>query len=316
VTAGSLNTRWQMVGLWATGIAAVGYAALTTSVGVAEVASAVRRVGAGGLAVALALSLANYGLRFARWEAYLTALGHRLPRWTSLRIYLAGFAWTVTPAKAGEALRGMMLERLGVPFKASVAAFLSERISDLAAIVLMAMLGLAIYPESRLPVVLGLAAALGGWYLLSQPRAVDGARRIEAAVRGRLRGFVGAVADTLEAGRRCHGSGLVTAALALSLAAWAAEAVALYLVLHWMGAEVSLVIAVFAYALAVLAGALSFVPGGLGGTEAVMIGVLLWQQVPMELAVAATLLIRMTTLWFAVVIGMGMLATVASGDRA
>jgi uncharacterized membrane protein YbhN (UPF0104 family) len=58
------------------------------------------------------------------------------------------------------------------------------------------------------------------------------------------------------------------------------------------------------------------VPGGLGGTEAVMIGVLLWQQVPMELAVAATLLIRMTTLWFAVVIGMGMLATVASGDRA
>lgn len=51
-----------------------------------------------------------------------------------------------------------------------------------------------------------------------------------------------------------------------------------------------------------LAGALSFMPGGIGGAEGVMVA-LLMTQAPAADAVAATVLIRLTTLWFAVAIG-------------
>jgi uncharacterized protein (TIRG00374 family) len=64
---------------------------------------------------------------------------------------------------------------------------------------------------------------------------------------------------------------------------------------------------VFVYALAMLAGAVSFMPGGLGGAEAVMVGLLVWKGMNSADAVAATVLIRLATLWFAVAIGAVML---------
>jgi uncharacterized protein (TIRG00374 family) len=44
-------------------------------------------------------------------------------------------------------------------------------------------------------------------------------------------------------------------------------------------------------------------PGGLGGSEASMIVLLRISGVPLPLAVSATLLIRLATLWFAVLLG-------------
>ena len=78
-------------------------------------------------------------------------------------------------------------------------------------------------------------------------------------------------------------------------------------VLQWMGADVPMAFAVFVYALAMLAGAISFMPGGLGGAEAVMVALLMWKGMSGADAVAATVLIRLATLWFAVAIGALML---------
>jgi uncharacterized protein (TIRG00374 family) len=93
-------------------------------------------------------------------------------------------------------------------------------------------------------------------------------------------------------------------ATALSLVAWGAEAFAFHLMLDWLGLQVDVAFAVFVYAAAMLAGALSFLPGGLGGAEATMVSLLLWLGQPQAPAVAATVLIRLTTLWFAVVLGL------------
>ena len=53
-----------------------------------------------------------------------------------------------------------------------------------------------------------------------------------------------------------------------------------------------------------LAGALSFLPGGLGGAEAIMISLLVLKGMTMPAAIAATVFIRLATLWFAVLIGL------------
>ena len=110
--------------------------------------------------------------------------------------------------------------------------------------------------------------------------------------------------DILLQTRRCQAPAILLSATVLSLLAWAAEAWALHLILGWSGVETSWRIAFFIYAAAMLAGALSFMPGGLGSTEAVMVTLLLWQGAGEAEAVAATVLIRMTTLWFAVALGL------------
>ena len=67
---------------------------------------------------------------------------------------------------------------------------------------------------------------------------------------------------------------------------------------------ISLQTALFIYGFAMVVGALSFFPGGLGGMEATMVGLLILNNVAQPQAVAATVLIRLATLWFAVALGM------------
>jgi uncharacterized protein (TIRG00374 family) len=293
--------------VWPVLLAAAGYLGFALWSGWRDVASAFAKVGILGIAVALSLSLTNYSLRFIRWQAYLRAMDHPVPWWPSLKIYLAGFALTATPGKAGEAVRGVLLRRWGVPYPMSFAAFLSERLSDLLAVVLLTLFGLTLYPAAQPLVALGAAGVLAAFMLISSQRLLE---RWQQAIRGttRFASLLRHLIQTLLQARRCQSPMMLAGATALSLAAWIAEAWAFYLVCRWMGLEVPATLAVFIFALAMLAGALSFVPGGLGGTEAVMIGLLLWTGASGADAVAATLLIRVTTLWFAVGVGIGVLA--------
>ena len=85
-------------------LSVVGYFLFSLWGGWNDVLRATREVGLKGIAVALLLSLVNYGLRFVRWDAFLRVLGqNHIPFIPNLRIYLAGFALTTTPGKAGEA---------------------------------------------------------------------------------------------------------------------------------------------------------------------------------------------------------------------
>jgi uncharacterized protein (TIRG00374 family) len=91
---------------------------------------------------------------------------------------------------------------------------------------------------------------------------------------------------------------------ALSIVAWAAEGVALFVLLHGFSAPVPLGVAVFFYSTATLAGALIPVPGGLGVAEGMI------QEQLVRLggvgqgdATASMILVRFATLWWAVLVG-------------
>jgi uncharacterized protein (TIRG00374 family) len=93
----------------------------------------------------------------------------------------------------------------------------------------------------------------------------------------------------------------------LSVVSWFFECVAFWAVVHgFSGASVNLQAATFIYASMTVAGALSFLPGGLGITEAGMLLMLgeLGHGAGRGVAAAATFVTRLCTLWFAVVVGL------------
>jgi uncharacterized membrane protein YbhN (UPF0104 family) len=91
--------------------------------------------------------------------------------------------------------------------------------------------------------------------------------------------------------------------LALALVGWLAEIYELDLLLAAMGTPISLQQASFVFTFAMIAGTLAMLPGGLGGTEAMMLALLTAIHVDFGTAVAATAVIRLTTLWFATLLG-------------
>jgi len=293
---------------------ALGYLGFSLWGGWHAVGAAVSEVGLVGIVIALFMSSVNYGLRFVRWQTYLKVLGHPMPWRPSLDIYLAGFALTTTPGKAGEALRGVLLKRWGVPYPQSFAAFFSERLSDLFAVVLLTLFGLSLYPEALPMIVVGVALVMVGLLVLSQRRLLERLTLMVPTEGGRVIGLLRHLLQVLLHAQQCHRLRLMLGLTILSVIAWSAEALAFDWILKWMGADIPLTFAVFVYALAMLAGAVSFMPGGLGGAEAVMVGLLVWKGMNSADAVAATVLIRLATLWFAVAIGALMLFRL-NGER-
>ena len=283
--------------------AALGYLAVALWGGWRAVLAACSTVGLVGILTALVLSLVNYCLRFVRWQYYLRALGHPMPLVPSALIYLAGFALTTTPGKAGEMLRGIFLKTRGMSYTHSAAAFISERLSDLVAVVLLALLGVTLFPQGGIPTLVGVIAVVIGLLLLSRKNWLLGLADRVFQHTGRLAHAIHQMLLLLVGASHCYTPRLLLFTTVLSVIAWSAEAYAFYLILHWMGIENSLPFAVSIYALSLLAGAISFLPGGLGGAEAVMVGLLLWAGIPEAQAVAATVIIRLATLWFAVALG-------------
>ncbi|SDI16831.1 conserved hypothetical protein [Pseudomonas flavescens] len=302
--ANAENRSWAYrAAIYSTLVSVLGYLAFSLWGGWQEVGAALARVGLAGLAFALGMSLLNYLLRFLRWQCYLVALGHALAWRPSLRIYLAGFALSATPGKIGETLRSGLLKHHGVPYSRSLAALLSERLSDLLTITGLAAIGLGHYPQTRPMAMAGLVIILVTLFLLAQHRLLQRALRWFEGRRGRLVALAQQAFALLLDARRCHTPLLLAGGSLLSLAGWGAEALAFHFLLQWLGAEVSLAFSLFVYAASTLAGALSFMPGGLGGTEAVMVALLVSSGVAQPDAIAVTLVIRLATLWFAVGIG-------------
>ena len=70
------------------------------------------------------------------------------------------------------------------------------------------------------------------------------------------------------------------------------------------GAELDMATAIAIFLFATLAGGLTGAPGGLGGAEIAMVALLTLKGISPEVAIAATSVTRLTTLWFAILIGL------------
>src|SRR5258705_182859 len=99
---------------------------------------------------------------------------------------------------------------------------------------------------------------------------------------------------------------LIVATL-IAIPAWGLECIGFALICNaFPGVHVDLGLAMVIYAGTTIAGALSFLPGGLGVTEGAMA---LWlvrgaARIDQSTAVGGTLLTRLATLWFAVALGL------------
>lgn len=89
----------------------------------------------------------------------------------------------------------------------------------------------------------------------------------------------------------------------LSTVSWFFECLGFYIILINFGVEISVMWAVFAYAFATIIGSITMLPAGLGVTDGSLTFLIIREGFPQDLAVAATIIIRAATLWFAILVG-------------
>jgi uncharacterized protein (TIRG00374 family) len=256
------------------------------------------------IVAAAGLSLWNYALRIARWQVYLRRLGVRLPlRFVSLT-FMSGFAFTLSPGKLGEMVRGRYYQPKGVAMSAVTGAFFVERLLDLLVMILMAAAVLA--DLQRYSSFLWVAVALVGGLLACIAMMPWGrvAQRLGEKSHGRLLTALRSLSLMFVNARLFLSPGVLLLGVALGLLSWSAEALGLKLVGDViLPGHLSVAAAMGVYSIAIIVGALSFLPGGLGSTETVMTALLVTHGYAVPPAILLTLICRLLTLWLAVAIG-------------
>ena len=252
----------------------------------------------------LGLVSLSYAVRFVRWTYYLRLLKVRVPLRANAAIFAAGLSMTISPGKLGEVLKCVFIKDVaGTPVARTAPAVVAERVTDGTGMVLWGLLG-------------ALAFSFGPWLLLlflaltGVGIAVLRSRRLsllaEKALRklpllDRLAPHVG---DFHGASNELLAFRPLVVASAISFLGWGLECAAVYLCALGVGAEEPFLVVVFVFAVSSLAGAASMLPGGIGAAEAGMAGMFTAVAgLSGGLAVALTFIVRLTTLWFATLVG-------------
>ena len=245
-----------------------------------------------------ALCLLNYLLRGVRWRLWMAQHERHFNWLEGLRLYCAGYAFTPTPGNIGEAVRGLMLTRSPLSVGQSLAIFGAERLADLLCLLLLCLpaVGWVLHGSHQMPTTWGFALLAAGTLLAVLVLA------LLFTYRARLQHRF----EWLQSAWQCMAV-RPWVWFFLTLAAWAAQGVAVWLICRALGLYIPLLMASSFYATAMVAGALSALPAGLGGTEVVLTGLLVAQGATPAAALTITLLARLLTLWLAVAIGVGAL---------
>jgi uncharacterized protein (TIRG00374 family) len=259
---------------------------------------------------AMAMAWASWGLRYLRWRWLLQRAGYGVALGSGLPAYIAGFAFTATPGKVGELLRIRYFAWHGVPAARVTSAFVFERAIDLVSLLLLSLPAAAGLPGFGVVVgfvamVIGLVALLA-WRPRLLSKVVSALRR-----RGLRRSARAArvLRDGLFGCRVWLRPADLLLSLALGLVAWVLIAATLGVLMRPLELQVPLMQWIAIYPLAMLAGAASMLPAGLGSTEAVMAAMLAGLGLPLAQALMLAVAIRLCTMWWSILCGFACVIT-------
>jgi glycosyltransferase 2 family protein len=286
------------------------YAALAFFTDAHEIAAALRAFPLSTFVAMLVLSAISFVVRGVRWGALMRVVGYPVSTKDALYLQLSGQTMSVTPGRVGEVLKPWLASNIAdMPMTRGIALVSSERLADLIAVCFLSLGGLStiggsmwILIAALAVIVVGTAVVSSQWFHAVALRFIerqDWSKKHHASAT--------AISETIQASLTWR---TMMWSVPASVIAWGLEGVGFGLCLYALGfTQLSMFAAVSVYAISTIVGAFTFLPGGIGLTEASMAGILIAAGMDPSSASAATMITRVATLWWGVGIGWIAIAT-------
>lgn len=253
------------------------------------------------LPLVIGLVAAGICLRAARFYYYGRRLGWTVPRWPSFVVFVASFSLTATPGKAGELLKSALLRaRYGTPVAQSAGVLFVERLGDLLALLILACCGLLLFASLKYYFFLSVGIVA---LICVAPRTICYPVLQWSTRYDRFRPLAERLVRILDTINALLQSRPLLIGLALAVCAWGSEALAFNVLAQRLPVAIPLVASFSIAGLSAVVGALSMLPGGVGGVEATMVLLLTKLGVDVPSATATVIVFRLCTLYFGTLLG-------------
>lgn len=253
----------------------------------------------------IALAILSWIVRYIRWVWLLRNAGYHFPVLAGFGAYVAGFAFTATPGKVGELVRIRYFLPFGVPPEVVISAFVFERMSDLLVILCFALLVASHFDFFWMVLFVVFTIIFILIYLIFRPLLL---RKVSVVLKlsgwNRSARFTRYLLVGLLFVKHWINIKSIFLSFIFGAVAWGIMAMSFVWLLMLSNVDLGWALSVGTYPLAMLSGAMSMVPGGMGTTEASIIAILWSNGVGLAISSVIAITIRLASLWSAIFAGL------------
>lgn len=255
-------------------------------------------------ALAFACVLGGYLLSFIKWSYYLKKLHIKLPLRKSLVVYLSMYSMEITPGRVGRVLVAYTLNRITKKKMASTVPIVTIDIfTDFLGLAILALVA-AIYVRQYILYVLIIDVVLILPYLFILSSWFYNLLKKILKRWSALKMFTLFGDEYFASQSKLNNPSTYAVSIATSVPSAFLNSMALYFSLMAVGIIPILSSSVFVYTSANVIGMVTGVPGNIGVTDGALVALLVGvMKVDTTLSSAVTIMVRMATLWFGVIIG-------------
>lgn len=284
-------------------IAAAVYLALTIYLDYSKVLESFANFNWLLLPLLLILSLANYLTRFLKWQYYLNLINIRLKLQDSFSIFMSGLIMSVTPGKFGELLKAYLVKQVnGTQISKTVPIIFAERATDFLSLTFIAIIG-AYYFDYGKSVILIILFILILLIIIISNKIIADKILVAVSKISYLNRYIHKIKNAYDSSFVLLNIKSLILMTLLSIISWGFECLGFYFIINNFSQNINLVWSFFTYSFSTIVGAVSMLPGGIGVTEGSLTLMLINKGLSNNDALASTFIIRVVTLWFAVLVG-------------
>lgn len=254
------------------------------------------------LLIALGLFSLGYFVRSFRWIAMLRFIQIQIPILQNIIIYFTGYTFSLTPAKVGESIRSKYLkDDFKVPITQSLPTVLAERYYDVIGVLAIIFVTVGITEARSFLVYVSIGLLIFFYFAVRKKIALKVLSPFSRVKK--LRVVQHMLIESVEVLETLLKPKIFFRCIFLTIVSWTMESIGAYFVFKSFHLEIGLMKGAFDYVTTLLAGAATLLPGGVGGTELSLIGLLLMQNHSYDEVLGPVLMIRFFALWYVIIIG-------------
>ena len=256
------------------------------------------------LPIILLLIPLSWAVLFTRWNLLLKNSNVRVPVKDNLKIYLSGFALSITPGKIGELIKSQLLKtKFGIPREKTAPIVLVEQLYNIIGIIGVSILGLWYFEFGAHIILIAAAFLVIALILISSKRFFEKFLTILSKIKF-LSKYTSAFSNSYDVLQKSTRGWIVVYASILSIVFWFVESVIAYFVLLSFGINhLELLGIITTYTSSIILGVAAFLPLGIGVVEGSLAGFFTLQGVDVSIALTLVIFIRIFTRWIPVSVG-------------
>jgi len=257
------------------------------------------------LPIILLLAPLSWVIVFFRWHLLLKNSNIIIPKKENFKIYMAGFAMSVTPGKVGELIKSQFLKsKYGVSRKNTLPIIISEYFYHLVGVLVVSIIGVYYFEFSLYIIILTSALIITTLTIISSETFFKKFVNL-ISKRNFLKKYVSPISDSHIILKKSTRGKIFIISSGLSIAFWLTEVLIVYFVFlsfDILNFEFFKIAAI--YTTSLILGMLSFLPMGVGVVEGSLAGFLNYEGIDISIALTLVILIRIFTRWYGVIVGL------------